>query len=63
MSRHLSPPGQDNDGSNRALMEAKSSASANELSIAIVSDLETSEGRTAAQAYVKSRLQGASMYW
>ena len=43
--------------SGRALMEAKSSASA--LSKAIVSDLETPEGRTAAQQYVKSRLQGA----
>jgi hypothetical protein len=43
--------------SGRALMEAKSSA--NELSKAIVSDLETSEGRTAAQQYVKGRLQGA----
>ena len=45
--------------SGRALMEAKSSASANELSKSIVSDLETSEGRTAAQQYVKGRLQRA----
>ena len=45
--------------SGRALMEAKSNASASELSKAIVSDMETSEGRSAAQAYVKGRLQGA----
>jgi hypothetical protein len=44
--------------SGRALMEAKSNASASELSKAIVSDMETSEGRSAAQAYVKGRLQG-----
>ena len=36
--------------SGRALMEAKSNASASELSKAIVSDMETSEGRSAAQA-------------
>ena len=45
--------------SGRALMEAKSNASASELSKAIVSDMESSEGRSAAQAYVKGRLQGA----
>ena len=45
--------------SGRALIEAKSNASASELSKAIVSDMETSEGRSAAQAYVKGRLQGA----
>ena len=45
--------------SGRALMEAKSNASASELSKAIASDMETSEGRSAAQAYVKGRLQGA----
>jgi hypothetical protein len=45
--------------SGRALMEAKNNASASELSKAIVSDMETSEGRSAAQAYVKGRLQGA----
>src|SRR5512145_960243 len=36
--------------SGRALLEAKSHASASELSKAIVSDMETSEGRSAAQA-------------
>jgi hypothetical protein len=45
--------------SGRALMEAKNNASASELSKVIVSDMETSEGRSAAQAYVKGRLQGA----
>ena len=45
--------------SGRAVMEAKSNATASELSKAIVSDMETSEGRSAAQAFVKSRLQGA----
>ena len=45
--------------SGRALMEAKSSANASELSRAIVSDMETSEGRSAAQDYVKERLKGA----
>jgi hypothetical protein len=45
--------------SGRALMEAKSSANASELSKAIVSDMETPEGRAAAQDYVKGRLQGA----
>ena len=45
--------------SGRALMEAKSSASAGELSKAIVSDIETSEGRAAAQEFVKGRLHGA----
>jgi hypothetical protein len=45
--------------SGRALMEAKSNAAASELSQAIVGDIETSEGRSAAQDYVKARLQGA----
>jgi hypothetical protein len=45
--------------SGRALMEAKSSPNASELSLAIVSDMETSEGRSAAQDYVKERLKGA----
>jgi hypothetical protein len=43
--------------SGRALVEAKSSGS--ELSKAIFGDMQTSEGRSAAQDYVKSRLQGA----
>lgn len=46
--------------SGRALMEAKSSAGANELTKAIVADLESSEGRAAAQEFVKGHLQGAS---
>jgi hypothetical protein len=45
--------------SGRALMEAKSSAGASELSKAIVSEIETSEGRAAAQEFVKVQLQGA----
>ena len=45
--------------SGRALMEAKSNAGASELSKAIVGDMETSEGRSAGQDYVKGRLQGA----
>ena len=45
--------------SGRALMEAKNDASASELSKAIVSDIGTSEGRSAAQDYVKARLEGA----
>ncbi|RPI45365.1 MAG: hypothetical protein EHM67_02560 [Hyphomicrobiaceae bacterium] len=45
--------------SGRALMDAKNNASASELSQAIVSDMETSEGRSAAQDHVKGRLQGA----
>ena len=40
-------------------MEAKSSAGASELSKAIVGDIETSEGRAAAQEFVKDRLHGA----
>jgi hypothetical protein len=43
--------------SGRSLMEAKSGTS--ELSKAIVADMETSDGRSAAQDYVKGRLQGA----
>jgi hypothetical protein len=45
--------------SGRALLEAKSSAAGNELMKAIVSDLETSEGRTAGRDYVKTRMEGA----
>ena len=45
--------------SGRALMEAKSDAGASELSKAIVLAMETSEGRSAAQEYVKGRLHGA----
>lgn len=45
--------------SGRALMEAKSSAGASELSKAIIGDIETSEGRAAAQEFVKDRLHGA----
>jgi hypothetical protein len=45
--------------SGRALMEAKSDAGASELSKAILLAMETSEGRSAAQEYVKGRLQGA----
>ena len=45
--------------SGRALIEAKTDASASELSRAIVADMETSEGRSAAQDYVKGRLHGA----
>jgi hypothetical protein len=44
--------------SGRALMEAKSNASASELSKAITTDMETSEGRSAAQTFVKGQLQG-----
>jgi hypothetical protein len=46
--------------SGRGLMEAKSSAGASDLSRAIVTDMETSEGRTAVQHYVKARLKGAT---
>jgi hypothetical protein len=45
--------------SGRALIEARSSAGANELMKAIVSEMLSSEGRTAAREYVNSRLQGA----
>jgi hypothetical protein len=45
--------------SGRSLLEAKNSASANDLMKAIVGDFETPEGRTAAHGFVKSRLQGA----
>jgi hypothetical protein len=44
--------------SGRALMDAKSSTSG-ALSKAIVAEIETSEGRSAAQEYVKNRLSGA----
>jgi hypothetical protein len=45
--------------SGRALMEAKTDQAASELSKAIGSDMETSEGRSAGQEFVKGRLQGA----
>jgi hypothetical protein len=45
--------------SGRALMEAKSSASANELSKAVIADLESADGRANAQEFVKQRLHGA----
>ena len=45
--------------SGRALIKARSSAGANELMKAIVSEMQSSEGRTAAREYVNSRLQGA----
>jgi hypothetical protein len=45
--------------SGRTLLEAKSTAGDNALVKAIVADLETSEGRSSAQAFVKQRLQGA----
>ena len=45
--------------SGRALIDAKSSSGSSALSKAIVADIETSEGRSAAQDYVKSRLSGA----
>jgi hypothetical protein len=45
--------------SGRALMEAKSSPNASELSKAVVSDMEGSEGRSAVQEFVKGRLRGA----
>ena len=45
--------------SGRALMEAKTSPNASGLSKAVVSDIETSEGRSAAQEFVKGRLRGA----
>jgi len=44
--------------SGRALLEAKSSATGSELMKAIVSDLETAEGRTAGRDYVKTRMEG-----
>jgi hypothetical protein len=46
--------------SGRTLLEAKSTAADNALVKAIVADLETSEGRSAAQTFVKQTLQGAS---
>src|SRR5436190_12751139 len=45
--------------SGRALMEAKVSATGNELIKTIVSDFETAEGRTAGRDYVKGRMEGA----
>jgi hypothetical protein len=45
--------------SGRALMEAKNSPNAGELGQALVNDMETSEGRSAAQEFVKGRLRGA----
>ena len=45
--------------SGRTLLEAKSTAADNTLVKAIIADLESSEGRSDAQAFVKQRLQGA----
>ena len=45
--------------SGRALIEVKSNPNASELSKAVVSDMENSEGRSAAQEFVKGRLRGA----
>jgi len=45
--------------SGRALMKARTDQAASELNKAIVSDIETAEGRTAAQDFVKGHLQGA----
>ena len=45
--------------SGRALLQVKSNTSGNELMKAIVSDLESAEGRTAGRDYVKSRMEGA----
>jgi hypothetical protein len=45
--------------SGRALLEAKGSVTSNQLMKAIVADFETSEGRTAAQEFMKARLEGA----
>jgi hypothetical protein len=46
--------------SGRTLLETKSTAADNALVKAIVADLETSEGRSTAQTFVKQTLQGAS---
>ena len=46
--------------SGRTLLEAKSTAGDNALVKAVVADLETSEGRSTAQAFVKQTLLGAS---
>ena len=45
--------------SGRALMDAKTSPGPGALSKAIIADIETSEGRSAVQDHVKSRLAGA----
>src|SRR5262245_18563572 len=45
--------------SGRALLEAKCSAGASDLSKAIVADMDSSDSTAAAQTYVKGRLQGA----
>lgn len=45
--------------SGRALMEAKGSATSNELMKAIAADFETAEGRAGAQQFVKARLADA----
>jgi len=42
----------------KSMLGAKSDASASELAKAIAEDFSTSEGRQAAQAYVKSQLSG-----
>ena len=47
--------------SGRALMEAKTDQAASELSKAIVSDMETSEGRSAAQEFVKAACRAPSV--
>lgn len=46
--------------SGRALLEAKNEPGANELVKALVADLETSEGRTAARDGIKAELTGKS---
>jgi hypothetical protein len=45
--------------SGRTLLEAKSTAADNALVKSIIADLDSSEGRSNAQAFVKQRLQGA----
>jgi hypothetical protein len=45
--------------SGKALLEAKTTPTGNELIKAIVSDFETADGRTAGRDYVKSRMEGA----
>jgi hypothetical protein len=46
--------------SGRALLEAKNAPGANELVKALVADLETSEGRTAARDGLKAEITGTS---
>jgi hypothetical protein len=45
--------------SGQAVLEARATAGDNALMQAIIADFETSEGRTAAQTFVKGRLEGA----